>query len=171
MQQRMRFDDVAWAQSETISDALVEELLEEDTLRAIGNFIVKHRKGVPLELCQPRAGAFNVSFRMKFEDGGSALIRFPKPEATMFPEEKMKREVTMISPLNLGPFILMEYIDHDTDPGAALNTPTLNLEDRPILDPSIDIEKLEMLYGQLADILLQLSQLSLPRIGSLGSDR
>ncbi|KAB8257007.1 hypothetical protein BDV32DRAFT_140774 [Aspergillus pseudonomiae] len=92
----MRFDDVAWAQSETISDALVEELLEEDTLRAIGNFIVKHRKGVPLELCQPRAGAFNVSFRMKFEDGGSALIRFPKPEATMFPEEKMKREVTMI---------------------------------------------------------------------------
>ena len=65
----------------------------------------------------------------------------------------------------------MEYIDHDTDLGAALNTPTLNLEDRPILDPSIDIEKLEMLYGQLADILLQLSQLSLPRIGSLGSDR
>ncbi|KAB8269491.1 hypothetical protein BDV30DRAFT_242297 [Aspergillus minisclerotigenes] len=35
------------------------------------------------------------------------------------------------------------------------------------LDPSIDIDKLEMLYGQLADILLQLSQLSLPRIGSL----
>ncbi|OGM39468.1 hypothetical protein ABOM_011926 [Aspergillus bombycis] len=89
MQQRMRFDDVAWAQSETISDAWVEELFEEDTLRVIGNFIIEHRKGVPLELCQPLAGAFNVSFRMKFEDGGSALIRFPKPGATMFPEEKV----------------------------------------------------------------------------------
>ncbi|BCR82773.1 phosphotransferase family protein [Aspergillus chevalieri] len=189
MQKRMRFDDVAWEQSETISDAWVAELFKIDTLRAIGDFIVKHRKGVPSELCQPRAGAFNVSFRMKFEDGGSALIRFPKPGATMFAEEKVRNEVAVIryiqeytsipvpfilhwgtkneSPLNLGPFILMEYIDHDTDLGTALNTPTLNIEDRPILDPSIDIDKLEMLYGQLADILLQLSQLSLPWIGSL----
>ncbi|PLN85786.1 phosphotransferase family protein [Aspergillus taichungensis] len=189
MQKRMCFDDVAWEQSETISDAWVAELFQTDNLRAIGDFIVRHRKGVPAELCQPRAGAFNVSFRMRFEDGGSALIRFPKPGATMFPEEKVRNEVAVIkyiqeytsisvpfilhwgtkkeSPLNLGPFILMGYIDHDTDLGTALNTPTLSIEECPILDPSIDIDKLEMLYKQLADILLQLSQLSLPRIGSL----
>ncbi|PKY04497.1 hypothetical protein P168DRAFT_236361, partial [Aspergillus campestris IBT 28561] len=133
-------------------------------------------------------GAFNVSFRMKFEDGGSALIRFPKLGATMFPEENVRNEVAVIryiqehisipvpfilhweskneSPLHLGPFILMEYIDHDTDLGTALNTPTLSPEDRPILDLSIYIDKLEMLYGQMADILLQLSQISLSRIGS-----
>lgn len=45
---------------------------------------------------------------------------------------------------------MMDYIDHDTDLGRALNMLTLNLEDRPILYPSIDIDKLEMLYGQLA---------------------
>ncbi|KAJ5833567.1 hypothetical protein N7474_001878 [Penicillium riverlandense] len=36
-----------------------------------------------------------------------------------------------------------------------------------VLDPSIDNDRLEMLYGQLAGILLQLSTPSLPLIGSL----
>lgn len=158
-------------------------------LRQIGDFVVKHRKGVPTELCEPKAGAFKVSFRMKFEDGGSAVIRFPKPGASMFPEEKIRNEVSVIrylkdntsipvpfilhwgtkeeSPLGLGPFIIMEYIDHAMDLGAALSTPGLNIENRPIPDPHIDSNKLEMLYGQLADILLQLPKLSFPRIGSL----
>ncbi|PYI20065.1 phosphotransferase family protein [Aspergillus violaceofuscus CBS 115571] len=171
MQTRMRFDDVAWEASETISDSWVAGLFQPDTLRSIGDFMIKHRSGVPTELRQPRAGTFNVSFWMKFDDGGSALIRFPKPGTTMFPEEKVPfilhwgtREE---SPLGLGPFILMEYVEHAMDLGEALNTPTLGVEDRPILDPAVDVEKLEMLFGQLADIVLQLSQCSLPRIGSL----
>ncbi|RHZ62284.1 uncharacterized protein CDV56_104203 [Aspergillus thermomutatus] len=189
MRTRMCFDDVAWEESDAIADAWVAELFKTDTLRQIGDFIVKHRKGVPTELCDPKAGAFNVSFRMKFEDGGSAIIRFPKPGASMFPEEKIRNEVSVIrylqdhtsipvpfilhwgtkeeSPLGLGPFIIMEYIDHAMDLGAALSTPGLKIEDRPLLDPRIDSDKLEMLYGQLADILLQLSRLSFPRIGSL----
>ncbi|PYI35548.1 phosphotransferase family protein [Aspergillus indologenus CBS 114.80] len=189
MRSRMRFDDVAWEASETISDSWVAGLFQPDTLRSIGDFMIKHRSGVPTELCQPRAGTFNVSFRMKFDDGGSALIRFPKPGTTMFPEEKVRNEVATMryiqahtsipvpfilhwgtreeSPLGLGPFILMEFIEHAMDLGEALNTPTLGVEDRPILDPAVDVEKLEMLYGQLADIVLQLSQCSLPRIGSL----
>ncbi|KJK64101.1 hypothetical protein P875_00138548 [Aspergillus parasiticus SU-1] len=161
MQTRMCFDDVAWEQSETISDAWVAELFKTDTPRAIGNLIVKHRKGTPPEICQPRAGAFNVSFRMKFEDGGSALIRFPKPGATMFPEEKVRDEVAVTryiqeyisitvpfilhwgikneSPLNSGPFIMIDHIDHDTDLGTALNTPTLNLEDPVLVNKNLQI--------------------------------
>ncbi|GFF57781.1 hypothetical protein IFM51744_09330 [Aspergillus udagawae] len=189
MRTRMCFDDVAWERSEAIQDAWVHELFKEETLMAIGKFIVKHRRGVPVELCDPKAGAFNVSFRMKFEDGGSAIIRFPKPGATMFPEEKVRNEVDIIryihqhttipvpfvlhwgtkeeSPLGLGPFIIMEYIDHVMDLSDVLNTPGFAIKDRPILDPNIDDAKLELLYGQFADILLQLSTLRLPRIGSL----
>ncbi|KAJ5106556.1 hypothetical protein N7456_003231 [Penicillium angulare] len=189
MRTRMCFDDVAWERSEAIQAAWIHELFKEDTLMAIGNFILRHRKGVPVELCDPKAGAFNVCFRMKFEDGGSAIIRFPKPGATMFPEEKVRVEVDMIryihqnttvpvpfilhwgtkeeSPLGLGPFIIMEYIDHVMDLTDALITPELSIRDRPILDPNIDNTKLELLYGQVADILLQLSKLQLPRIGSL----
>lgn len=49
----------------------------------------------------------------------------------------------------------------------ALNTPGFAVDDRPILDPSIDEHKLETLYGQVADVLFQLSTLSMPKIGSL----
>ncbi|KAH1433373.1 hypothetical protein KXX32_001497 [Aspergillus fumigatus] len=77
MRIRMCFDDVAWERSEAIQDAWIHELFKEETLMAI-------------------AGALNVSFRMKFEDGGSPIIRFPKPGATMFPKEKLRNEVAII---------------------------------------------------------------------------
>ncbi|KAM3449582.1 hypothetical protein MY3296_006802 [Beauveria thailandica] len=189
MRPRMLFDDVAWEESERVEHEWIKSLFEESTLRAIGDFIVKHRGGIPTELCDPKAGTFNALFRMKFQDGGSAVIRFPKPGVTMFPEEKIRYEVAMIryiqdhttipvpfilhwgtkeeSPLGLGPFIIMDYINHEMDMGAALNTAGRGTEDRPLLDPNIDPAKLEMLYRQMADILLQLSTLELPAIGSL----
>ncbi|KAM3428629.1 hypothetical protein NHJ13734_008516, partial [Beauveria thailandica] len=189
MRPRMLFDDVAWEESERVEGEWIKSLFEESTLRAIGDFIVKHRGGIPTELCDPKAGAFNALFRMKFQDGGSAVIRFPKPGVTMFPEEKIRYEVAMIryiqdhttipvpfilhwgtkeeSPLGLGPFIIMDYINHEMDMGAALNTAGRGPQDRPLLDPNIDPAKLEMLYRQMADILLQLSTLELPAIGSL----
>jgi hypothetical protein len=49
----------------------------------------------------------------------------------------------------------------------ALNTPGCPTEERGILDPNITEDRLEMLYGQLADILLWLSTPFLPHIGSL----
>jgi hypothetical protein len=126
---------------------------------------------------------------MKFKDGGSAIIRFAKPGVNMFPEEKVRNEVAAIryihehttipvpfilhwgtkdeSPLGLGPFIIMDYIDHVKNLSAALNTPGFAREDRPILDPQIDAQKLEVLYGQVADILLELNKLSPPQIGSV----
>ncbi|OOF91237.1 hypothetical protein ASPCADRAFT_10037 [Aspergillus carbonarius ITEM 5010] len=190
MNPRMHFDDVAWEESERITDSWVEKLLDdEDTLRAIGHLILKHRRGVAEELGDPKAGYFNISFRMRYADGGSAIIRFPKPGATMFPEEKIRNEVAAIryiqdhtsipvpfilycgtaeeSPPGMGPFIIMEYINHETNMSRALNMPGLTIEDRPRLDPNVDAGKLEMLYAQFADILLQLNKLSLPQVGSL----
>ncbi|KAJ5621849.1 hypothetical protein N7528_005081 [Penicillium herquei] len=61
----------------------------------------------------------------------------------------------------------MEYIDHAMDLGDALNTPELTMKDRAIIDPNVDDATLQLLYRQFADILIQLSQLHLPTIGSL----
>lgn len=63
----------------------------------------------------------------------------------------------------------MEYIKHDMNMGDALNSPDLTKDDRLVLDPNIDLDKLEKLYGQFASILLQLWRLPLPenKIGSL----
>ncbi|KAK9440300.1 Protein kinase-like domain protein [Metarhizium brunneum] len=107
----------------------------------------------------------------------------------MFPEEKIRNEVATIryiqdhtaipvpfilhwgtreeSPLGIGPFIIMDYINHEMNMTAALNTPGLTLDIPPVLDPNIDEAKLEMLYRQVANILLQLSKLELPLIGAL----
>lgn len=74
------------------------------------------------------------------------------------------------SPLQIVPSIIMEYINHETDMGAVLNTPSFGKDDRPILDPDIDPEKLEMLYRQLAGIALQPSRLEFPLIGSIEQD-
>lgn len=110
----------------------------------------------------------------------------------MFPEEKVRNEVAVMwciqantsipvpfvlhwgtkeeSPCGMGPFIVMEYVEHECDISDALNTPGIPYEDRPMLDPSIDEEKLRKLYGQIADVLLQLYILSFPKIVSLTQD-
>ncbi|MCJ1250950.1 hypothetical protein MMC30_008179 [Trapelia coarctata] len=189
MRTRMPYDDVAWAKSEEIFDEWKKRLLTPKSYLAVGRLIAKHRGGTPTELCAPVRGAFNVCLRMKFEDGGSAMIRFPCPGIIMFPEEKVRDEVAVMrfiernttvpvphvfhygttdeSPYNLGPFIIMEYIEHAFDLVDALNKPGLSLDDRPILDPQISRERLEFVYSQMADILLELSKHSFPKIGSL----
>lgn len=185
----MRGDDVAWEESDRIERIWRHSLFEEPTLRAIGQFIAKHRQGVPTELCKPRAGGFNALFRMKFLDSGSAVIRFTKPGSTMFSEEKIKNKVATIrfiqdhtaipvpfvhhwgtqdeSPLNISPFIIIKYVNHKIDITNALNIPGLSHNDRPILNPNINKATLKILYGQVAKILLQLSKLELPLIGAL----
>lgn len=71
------------------------------------------------------------------------------------------------NPTGLGPFIIMDYIDHHQNMSRALLDPERAIDERPVLDPDISQDKLELLYGQMANILLQLSTLRFPRIGSL----
>lgn len=74
------------------------------------------------------------------------------------------------NPTDLGPFIIMEHIEHERTLSDALNDPTHESKRSQILDPNISEKKLEHLYGQMANILLQLSTLTFPRIGSLTQD-
>ncbi|PQK17141.1 hypothetical protein BB8028_0007g03400 [Beauveria bassiana] len=146
--------------------------------------------GAPETLNDARGGGFNAVFRMKFKDGGSAVIRFTKTGASMFPEEKTKSEVATMrliqhhtaipipsilhwstrqeSPGGIGPFIIKEYIDYKMILVDALNIPGFcPATDRPILNPNIDEVRLERLYGQAAKILLELSKMEFPLIGAL----
>jgi hypothetical protein len=75
--------------------------------------------------------------------------------------------MTEESPVGLGPFIMMEWIENAGDLVGITNKPGLTADDVPMLDPDIDEEKLERVYCQMADILLQLSPCELPAIGSL----
>ncbi|KAL5364873.1 kinase-like domain-containing protein [Aspergillus floccosus] len=189
MEPRMHYDDAAWEKSEEIADAWVLQFLEPEVLRPVGDFVVRHHKpDSPEELKVLERGAFNIALRMTYKNS-CAVIRFPQPGSTMFSEEKVRNEIAIMryihdqtsipvpfvihwgtrkeSPLELGPFIIMEYVNNSTNMYDALNTPGCPRSDRGILDPNIDEHKLESLYGELAEVLLQLSRPSFPRIGAL----
>ncbi|KAF4158940.1 hypothetical protein CNMCM6936_004730 [Aspergillus lentulus] len=71
------------------------------------------------------------------------------------------------SPDELGSFIIMEYIEHEYDFVDALNTPGIPDDERPILDPQLSEERLIFAYGQMADIMLQLSKHTFTEIGCI----
>ncbi|KGO39904.1 Aminoglycoside phosphotransferase [Penicillium expansum] len=182
-------DDLLWEQAEDISHEWLKQFLGHDIWISIAGFMLAHNRGVGNEIDILKKGSYNISLWLKYENEAT-VIRLSQPGAVMFPEEKVVNEVAVMrfltdqtlinipfilhsgtkkeSPLELGSFIMMEYIEHKTKIYAALNTPGCPAEERGVLDPDIDEARLELLYGQLAGILLQLSATSFPRIGSLG---
>jgi hypothetical protein len=185
VQPRTSFDD-SWEQSEKITDGWLEGLFEDSTLRAIGAFIVKQRGGVksyaipkpgskhyiPHDI--PRRGLCNnsisptrrdnVPWRESSQRGCNNSIYPGKhvDPSTLYPTLGYQGGKS-----RLRPFHNHRVHNHKMNMTKALNMPDLRIEDRPHLDLNIDIDKLELLYRQMADTLLQLSKLSLPRIGLL----
>ncbi|KAI1758058.1 phosphotransferase family protein [Xylaria castorea] len=171
---------------------LGESIQKSGLLNMIANLILQYKPGKGVEICNPIRGGHNVLYRLKYEDGTSACMRVPCEVSARFPEEKVGYEVAMMryvaanttipvpkvyhhgtaaeNPSGTGPFIIMDYVDHEKDMSDILNDPTLETGDLQIIDPNIAEEKLEKLYEQMANILLQLSRLSFSRIGSLIQD-
>lgn len=182
-------DHDALDESDRLDKEWYESLLETDTQQVISRFVAKHRKGVPTEVRALEAGGLNALLRVQFIDGASAVIRFTKPGKTMFPEEKIRIEVATMryiqdhtsipipfvlhwgtkeeSPLGLGAFIIMEFVNYNGSMTAAMQIPGLSKDIAPVLDPNIDEMKLEGLYRQVSGVLLQLSKLEFPLIGAL----
>ncbi|RJE21516.1 Phosphotransferase enzyme family [Aspergillus sclerotialis] len=164
---RMEYDDAAWERSDNIFEDFKKKIVTPDVLLAVTNFMSSYRDGVrPVDLARiADVGGFNLCFRMVFEDGFSSLLRFPCPGRVMLPEEKVRNEVAIMTYLKENTNIPVPRIIHHGM--AQLRVPGYKRGDRPILDPDIGEEKLEFLYGQLADILLELSKPSFDKIGSL----
>ncbi|PYI09414.1 hypothetical protein BO78DRAFT_394913 [Aspergillus sclerotiicarbonarius CBS 121057] len=189
MKSRMTPDDLVWEQAEDIADNWVLQFLDTERLRPIAEFIRKDRMGSGDRFFFHTRGSYNIKMRLMSHDYDGIVIQFAQPGSVLFPEEKVANEVVVMrfimdqtaipvplilhsgtkkeSPLELSPFIMMEYIEYEKKMYDALNTPECPREKRGVLDPNIDQDTLELLYGQMAKIVLQLSLPSLPRIGSL----
>jgi hypothetical protein len=187
----MFFDEVAWDKSDAQLATWKTTLLNEESLKKITTLIKTHRQSVSDHLFPPQKGSFNMVIRLRFIDGASAIIRFPIPGYSIFPDEKLRHEVSVMrflerhtgiriphvlyhgssdeSPNHLGPFIIMEYIDHNADLVDALNTPGIPDEERPVLDPNIDEDRLRSVYNQMGGLLLQVAKHSFPRIGCISN--
>lgn len=186
----MEYDDVAWERNEIIDDEWEAIFNNQEVYREIAREILRWRDGEPEELCEPIRGAFNVVLQLKFQDGGSSLMRIASPVASGLPAEKVLREVEVMRflkqhtnipvprvlhygmadecPRGLGPFIIMDYAYHASTFVEPLNTPGLSItDDRGVLNPHISEEFLESVYGQMSDLVLQLSKHTFSQIGCI----
>ncbi|CAH0049078.1 unnamed protein product [Clonostachys solani] len=183
-------DDLAWERSDEAADAWEISLHKSEIYRAIAGLILKYRPGDAVELHRPIRGGYNAVYRLEYKNGSSAVMRVPIK--VKFPEEKVKYEVTTMrfiaanttipvpkiyfagtadeNPIGLGPFIIMEYVEHKCTMSEALRDPSLGPDEPHVIDPNIPDQKLRFLYRQMADILLQLSQFKFDQIGSLVQD-
>lgn len=186
-------DDLIWERLEDDVERWEKSVRTSEMYRAVGDFILEHKPGEPEEMHPAIRGGYNAVYRLEYKDGSSVIMRVPIPGVVNFPEEKVLYEVATIryiashttipvphiihhgtadeNPTGLGPFIIMNYIDHHENMSRALLDPDEPIDKRPILNPNITKERLELLYGQMANILLQLSSLKFPRIGSLVEKR
>ncbi|OBR15002.1 phosphotransferase enzyme family protein [Colletotrichum higginsianum IMI 349063] len=161
----------------------------------LARFVADRRgKGRATEVVGYLKGAFNLGFRIRFEDDGpDTVIRFPKPGhiSTAFLEEKLVNEVRAIefirhnttipvpfvhawgltheSPRQLGPFIIMDFVE-GTLASRILQKPTDDDQQELILNPDLDSSLLDSFYRQVAGYLLQLSRLEFKRIGAISKE-
>ncbi|CRK33088.1 hypothetical protein BN1723_016894 [Verticillium longisporum] len=186
-------DDLAWEKSDEAFDKWEANIHNRTMYHAIADFILEYKSGDVVELHKPIMGGYNILYRLEYKDGSSVALRVPCKGIVQFPEEKVRYEVATMryvaahttipvphvyhygsateNPTGLGPFIIMEYINHYQTLSHALNDPSRGIDEYHKLDPSISDEKLEFLYRQMAKIVLQLSTLKFPRIGSLVEDK
>ncbi|KAH8175355.1 phosphotransferase enzyme family protein [Sarocladium implicatum] len=141
-----------------------------------------------------RVLSFNFSFRYRLsDDGPDAIVRFPKPghTAAAMRDEKVVNEVQAMSylsqktaipfprilswgltcerPEQLGPFIIMDSVE-GTLLSDLLKQPAEGDGDIMVLSPNADKLLPDEFYRQIADYLLQLSQLAFPCIGALSEE-
>ncbi|KAJ5093705.1 hypothetical protein N7456_009566 [Penicillium angulare] len=150
-----------------------------------------YRKRDDCRLVSMHCGSFNFSFRLNYEDEEEDwLIRFPLPGKSMFLDEKVCSEAFLMkyiaqethipvprviayqtdaeNPTGLGPFIIMTWIDGKKMSDVLKQTDLSG--EYEILSPDVNIETLKILYGEMADVLLQLWQLDFNKIGDINED-
>ncbi|KFG88002.1 phosphotransferase family protein [Metarhizium anisopliae] len=197
MQSKPRFllmdkDDLVWQKLDEEAEEWDKLIRREETYRDIGNIILKYRQGKPEMMHAVVKGGYNVIYRLEYSDGSSVILRIPIKGVVPLPDEKVRYEVATMkyvaahttipvphvyhyamaaeNSTGLGPFIIMDYIEHHQNMSRVLLDPERRVDERPVLNPAISEECLGHVYAQMANILLQLADLRFPRIGSLVED-
>ncbi|CAJ0546708.1 Ff.00g013350.m01.CDS01 [Fusarium sp. VM40] len=152
-------DDLAWEKDDREAEAWERSLLKEQVCRDVGSFINKYRPVEPVELHSPSGGGYNIFYRLEYKDGSSAALKIPC------------KGLAADDLAGTRPSIIMDHAEQERTMSEALNDPVISFSESHVLDPNVDAEKLEVLYAQMANIVLLLSTLQFDRIGSLVQDR
>jgi len=131
-------------------------------------------------------GGYNIVYRLRVGCFSSdVIVRRPIPCYAQFPEEKTLVEAAPASYLEkqtqipiapvpfhgknseLGYYLIIKYVEHQHSMSTALNATNEDTNKIFVLDPNISENFLEDIYEKVARCLLELSQHTFSRIGSL----
>ncbi|KAJ5218169.1 Aminoglycoside phosphotransferase [Penicillium cinerascens] len=177
----MDFDDLAKQQSDRIFQVWLQNLLGNSPEDLAGKLASRHYPGsTPATASRLSNGAFNVCYRVTFENGRRVVVRFVALGRVVARNEKVEDEVAIMQyvgqhttipvPIVLGsgkcavgPYIVMSYIEGNPLSGylrdSSQITVTLNL--------GISIPILRRAYFGMAEVLLELSKAGFPFIGAI----
>ncbi|RJE21900.1 Phosphotransferase enzyme family [Aspergillus sclerotialis] len=92
MEPQMCYDDVAWEQSDDVSDNWLLQFLDIHVKRPIAKFILKYDSGDDPEFTILQKGSFNITLRMKYTYSATD-IRFSQPGEFFFPRRKLRTKL------------------------------------------------------------------------------
>ncbi|MCJ1256921.1 hypothetical protein MMC24_004746 [Lignoscripta atroalba] len=180
----MHFDHLAEERQDRSFTLWVQSLLRRSPEQLAMALAKEHRGGKTLAACLWKNGAFNVCYRVKYEDGFHAIVRFAALGRALFRKEKVDNEVTVLRYLHqrtqipvpqvlgagtcwAGAYIVMHFIEGELLANV-LKDPLK--EGRSVLNPRISDSALKSAYRRMAYLVLELSKPGFPRIGALVQD-
>lgn len=178
-------DELAFNQGYNLYLTWMRHLAKNSTESLAAKLAAKHRRGLVTKSTSFAKGSFNHCYRVKFEEGPDAIVRFPAMGRVSFRREKVENEASVMrfiaqhtsipipqvlgsGTCAVGPYLVMEFVEgkllseYLTIPAAGT--------DVDILDPKINDQILKKAYSQMAQILLELSKCQFSNIGSITQD-
>ncbi|KAJ5087228.1 phosphotransferase enzyme family protein [Penicillium angulare] len=178
----MDSDDLAYQRSNVNFAVWLQRLLRNSPEALAVQLAARHCPGRPVTASRLANGAFNVCFRVNFENGDQAIVRFTAFGRIIARNEKTEDEVATMEFVGQhttipvpkvfgygksvpGPYIVMSYVEGHILSGY-LKDPTH--EGGNTLRPNISLQALCKAYHAMADVMLELSKVEFPFIGAIG---
>ncbi|RDL35399.1 Uncharacterized protein BP5553_07330 [Venustampulla echinocandica] len=161
---REDFDNLVWDKNDEEWEKVQPELRQRSAIRLV-EALATEKFNCPSTWITPmNIGGYNIVYRLRVKGFSSdVIVRRPIPCYAQFPEEKILIEAATAG-----------YIEKQTQipiaphsMSTALNATDDDTDKTFVLDPNISEDFLEVLYRKVASCLLELSQHTFFRIGSL----
>lgn len=176
----MQFDLLAMKEQEIIFRVWLRSLLQDEPEQIACRLAGEHRPGNGLTAVRWRTGGYNVTYRVTYDDGFQAIVRFAALGQSLYRTEKVENEAIVlqylrrntdipvprllgVGKITLGPYIVEEFVEGDLASGPFMESRT----ERQNLNPNISDQSLKVLYHEMANIMLEMSKPEFTHIGSL----
>ncbi|KAJ4131771.1 hypothetical protein NW768_005968 [Fusarium equiseti] len=179
-------DNLVWDKNDEDTEKAQKQLRLTTFCQKVED-LVQDKFGKPTKhVCPIIVGGFNVLYRVRVEGmSPDVMLRVPCPSLVPFPGEKTIYEAATACLLadrtklpvprptsygedsDLGSFIIMQHRDNNGSISARLTRPSEDPSSPHVLSPNVSDSTLYSIWGKVAHCLLQLSQLTFPKIGSL----